>query len=726
MKIEVELTNKLFLLPGSGEGSALIDSDPVVTKDGFPYLPGRTFKGLFKESLQEVLEIEGQEKNKDQICTVLFGKSDGDQEALLKFRNLYLKDWKGIQAQLPAFKAYCPGAFEPERITANYTMEIAQTAVDKTDGIALDKSLRNFRAIKPAQEFRGYIEFDSPDVIPYRELLLKAGRQLRFAGTKRNRGFGEVEVKLSIPEAYFSETQRSERTEKGDGKITGLRIDIVTQSAVILSSLSGDQNTVSSDRFVRGSRIRGLLAERLVKDHRLGKKAHLDQLFQESILSGKIHFQPAYPTGYYPLPFNIHSVKGKPQEPGLDIFRDMEDKPSNTRTLKGLGNLKGNKVSRCNSGTTSRFHNSRLNRSAGRNMEGEEEGGIFYYAGLDGGQHFSGMIKGTPELLAQLQNALPEQWKTTAGKSKSTQYGEVSISIEAVSDLEKQVALPPNGEVLLHFRSPVLLYNDVGLPSPDLENLQRYLRKKGIQARIKAAASGIDTAEFWSRQWGGRTNRMPVFQEGSVFLLEPQNSQGENWNTNWQRIVQEGLGELKEQGFGWVEVEAWANFPKRFEFPDPDAKLNAPEITGSYPGDNPVLTSLLDSWDQNRRTNEVRLAALEQVKPKHQIPNHLLSRLEEKLEDVIQKSRYSSSTPSDFRTWIGDLKEKPAGDTLNRAGLYEMLINFFEILEKGLRPAEDQKIDPSEEQVRLACIAWKAFFKQIRNRNKHRRSHGNG
>ena len=118
MKIEITLRNHLFLLLGSGEGSALVDADPVVTPEGFPFVPGRTLKGLFRESVEEVLEIEGRASESVAICTRLFGREDGDQEAWLNFRDLHLEGYAAMSRDLPRCRELNPWAFSPGRILA--------------------------------------------------------------------------------------------------------------------------------------------------------------------------------------------------------------------------------------------------------------------------------------------------------------------------------------------------------------------------------------------------------------------------------------------------------------------------------------------------------------------------------------------------------------------------------------------------------------------------------
>jgi CRISPR-associated protein Csx10 len=716
MKINVKLTNNGFLLPGAGEGSALIDADPVITKEGFPYFPARTFKGLLKEALVEVLEIQGKQEDVDGICEELFGKPNRPGKTLLRFHNLYLQEHVQAKDALPAYKFHHPRALDPGRVTAHYTWEVAQTAI-ADDGVAKDRSLRNFRAVRPKQVFIGDIEFDEEAVLKHRDLLIQAATQLRYAGTKRNRGFGKVRVELDVPEKMESQSSETNDLVKQENP-EGLRVTLTTNSATVLSAITGDRNTVSSDSFVRGSRIRGLIAEYLVKALGLGQDAHDDDLFREAILSGKLHFGPAYPGDSLPVPLNIHKIKGRAEEDLLDVFHeellvDEAGKTRNTRTVGGLGKLENNQLHKTRTAISARFHNSRPNRTAGRSMENDEEGGIFYYEGVDAGQSFTGKITGDKDTLKKLFKKLPKNWEMRIGKSKATQYGSVTIAIKPIAIRESAPDLKGATKVLLHFRSPVALYNKNGFAVCNSEVLKDYLLNVGIEAEILKSAVKIGAAETWNRQWSSRSGRFPVYQEGSVFLLEVSKAD----QSAWEKLVRGGLGELHEQGYGQVMVQAWSDFPERISMPK--VEDNPPE--GEAKGCT-ILDELVDGYAKNQQDNAIRLYALDSVKDHELIPNHLLSRLEQKLASLVAEEGNTMVMVEAFRKWLKELKERPAGDTLKKKKLYEPLHDFFYRLPANVRPSQ---ATGNEESIRLAMIAWKAVFKTIRHRNKKRTTHGN-
>jgi CRISPR-associated protein Csx10 len=176
-----------YLLTASGEGSALIDADVVFHKSGFPYIPARRVKGMLKESMVEVLEISG--KTESEIETKiesLFGKSGAiEPEGKLRFGNFYLENWNEIKNEVGHLKLN--DAFQPDNIQTFFTAEIQQTSVED-DGVAKERSLRNYRVLKPVYQYEGLV--DCIDVLADEEksLIENACLNLRYAGTRRNRG----------------------------------------------------------------------------------------------------------------------------------------------------------------------------------------------------------------------------------------------------------------------------------------------------------------------------------------------------------------------------------------------------------------------------------------------------------------------------------------------------------------------------------------------------------
>ncbi|MGB9823399.1 RAMP superfamily CRISPR-associated protein [Thermodesulfovibrio sp.] len=202
-KLTIELKSPCLI--GSGEGfGAIIDSDIVFDEYGIPYIPSKRIKGCLRDSAIEICEMfesaginvldlqKDKTENKYSIVTSIFGKPGNDKSAPVYFSNLTIQGYDDIKKWLAYLMNQYSGLISREGIIEQYTEIRQQTAIDETTGTAEEHSLRTIRVAKKGLVFEGSIDADIDDV----KLLYFAVKNLRRLGTKRNRGFGEVECKL--------------------------------------------------------------------------------------------------------------------------------------------------------------------------------------------------------------------------------------------------------------------------------------------------------------------------------------------------------------------------------------------------------------------------------------------------------------------------------------------------------------------------------------------------
>lgn len=158
-------------------GNADIDIAALRDSDGFPYVPGKTIKGLLRDaanilnvSPDKKKEIFGSEKQKsaNHIDENTQGKAFFSNAELKGIRDV-LKDDEGKKESL--FR------------------EIASTAIDKKTGVAQDQSLRKVEVVVPVTLF-GEIECEDE----HRETLLECMKFIKRLGMGRNRGLGRCEI----------------------------------------------------------------------------------------------------------------------------------------------------------------------------------------------------------------------------------------------------------------------------------------------------------------------------------------------------------------------------------------------------------------------------------------------------------------------------------------------------------------------------------------------------
>jgi len=169
---------------GSGEGSHL---DAVVTKTpaGLPCIPGRTVKGLFRESVLTAEECGMY--NENGMTDRLFGKGDSSISrfdtvpGLLRFTGADLgegmEQWAGSRENRGRVQ-HLYSVFSSTKINEN--------------GLAADKSLRSIELTVPLK-LCGFVQSDDEST-EWMYALRTAAPLLRHLGSHRHRGLGRVVV----------------------------------------------------------------------------------------------------------------------------------------------------------------------------------------------------------------------------------------------------------------------------------------------------------------------------------------------------------------------------------------------------------------------------------------------------------------------------------------------------------------------------------------------------
>lgn len=190
MKIRMQLLSDVIFgngisVPGGEDISILCD------EDGFPYYKGGTFKGIFRETMEQYLgwTIKDEEKRREKTNGLL-GKSGDDLIASsnkLVFSDFRLSDY--VKRQMLA-------EFDKDQ-TAEHSAQIVNalshlrtfTAVSE-DGIVLEGSLRSCRCVNKGLNFYSYVACREED----EELVKEVLSCVKWIGTMRNRGFGKVKI----------------------------------------------------------------------------------------------------------------------------------------------------------------------------------------------------------------------------------------------------------------------------------------------------------------------------------------------------------------------------------------------------------------------------------------------------------------------------------------------------------------------------------------------------
>lgn len=195
-------------LIGSGDGfGAIIDSDVVFDDLGIPFIPAKRIKGCLRDSAHEVCEMfesaqidfldltKDDTKSKEcfKIVADTFGRRGQRESTQFFFSNLTINQYKENKRWLNYLSEQYNEIISRDSILSTFTGMRQQTKIEENTGVADDHFLRTIRVLNKDFIFKGDIcTQDNCSV----KLLVLACNNLRRMGSKRNRGFGEIDCKL--------------------------------------------------------------------------------------------------------------------------------------------------------------------------------------------------------------------------------------------------------------------------------------------------------------------------------------------------------------------------------------------------------------------------------------------------------------------------------------------------------------------------------------------------
>lgn len=763
--MKLKLKNRSHLLVGSGEGSALIDTDLVFDGHGFPFITGRRLKGLLRESAVEVAEMTGIDPLTDEIEQI-FGTST--MPAIVRWPNLYPASYQESKSKLDLLKSIkgnevkgLTKLLSEDVVKRYYTRDIQQTSL--ANGVAKDGSLRSYRVLKKGHDFEGQVFVENCS-LKQKALLQLAVVNLKHIGVRRNRGFGWVEAELeeageknpSIeellqqlrsndhePSSESSESVVAEQIQTETGEMHILPFQIQTNSPVIFARQQGEQNTVATQNYIPAPAIRGMLANRLIHIQHLGLSAHQDHLFYASFLDSTCTvISNARFEGTIPSPRSLQVKKGSEDNHLYDVLEQPladENGPLITKaidswlTLDENGSYQEKSIRK-----TFYFHTSRKeDRKAARNSDGT----IFYYESIDPGQTFSGAIISSHPCLKSLKKVLGKSFPATIGRSRSAQYGSVNFSFGSIEPYhELEPGKPITKEAYLVATSPIILYNNYGFADPSAQQLEQALMKRlGEKSKVSVSKLrlGSTMVENYMGTWRSKVPSEQAIEEGSVIKITFEGDLAMELGS----LEHQGIGERTHEGYGQLKI-----FPALDRF---SKLMESPPITiNDLPKEPTPLLRKIATYSFNHYLEKYILqmamkGAKQDAKSKASLNNHQIGRVQAMVAQAENKEDWLHNYL--YKAGKKDKKEgekvskgrsfKPLGESLHSGQLWTRLEAFDEDMptwqENVSRDFDDTTfkwVDRNRflkgpfEQARLY---WLTYFRTLRKLTSIQESNGN-
>lgn len=193
---------------GRGDGVAgLVDQEVEYDSYGFPYLRGRTLKGLLSEECDNLIILLKEEvfRHWKDVRNKLFGVSGSviDTISIMHVGDACLPDKlrEAVGFQIEKEREQDKPALTPTDILDSLTTIRRQTAINPNNGTADSGSLRSARVVmrdRPNSQprFTAFLFFDEEPTPDMKALLAVGVLALRHIGSGRNRGRGHLQCSL--------------------------------------------------------------------------------------------------------------------------------------------------------------------------------------------------------------------------------------------------------------------------------------------------------------------------------------------------------------------------------------------------------------------------------------------------------------------------------------------------------------------------------------------------
>lgn len=201
---------------GRGDGVAgLVDAEVQHDENGFPFLSGRTIKGLLVQECADILaSLSAGGSDWEKAARRLFGRpgSSLDDNAVMVTGNALLPGdlRQAIISDIEEKR------IRPEEVLALFTAARSQTAMDES-GVPRNNSLRRIRVILRGTPFESELFFTEEPSVSDLALLAACVKAFRHAGTGITRGLGRLKADLldqkrqTVTERYFKEFRKAVR-----------------------------------------------------------------------------------------------------------------------------------------------------------------------------------------------------------------------------------------------------------------------------------------------------------------------------------------------------------------------------------------------------------------------------------------------------------------------------------------------------------------------------------
>ncbi|MFR0073112.1 MAG: RAMP superfamily CRISPR-associated protein [Blautia caecimuris] len=535
MEIKIQLLSDLCTYSGESYNS-MVDADVSYDRYGIPNIPAKRLKGCIREAALEMKELGM--ISQDQFEEI-FGK-EGEQRAAFSLSNACIFDYEETTDALNC----CP--YEelktPQNVLDQYTCTRTQTAVDPESGVADENSLRTIRVVRKGLRFQAECNWEKEVSAP--EILGQAVSLVKHIGMARTRGLGMVDMVLVDTEQRKRPHVLFEKKQLGEQNC--IRYVIRLKSSLICKSPQGNQ-TVTED-YIAGSKILGLIAGSMKKDEYRELISGSRELTVSNayVMNGKKRCTPAR-ISFYKEKDQSYDSEGNMWLKDMLLVQDNEEIRNRQMVPAKIPYMDDEGCVQTVTTEISYHHQRPEDKSVGR-ATGEDGSSFYQLSAISQGQSFCGYIyadRGQAERIIEAVNGLGE---IRMGYGRSSEFGAVDFVLDQVLTVKNNSQKAKTAVVTLV--SDMLLYNERGMLSTDIQVLEQYLRSLTGAEDLKIENPYLRFAVTggYNVTWKCRKPISYAFGKGSVFLI---NSASE---VDFGSLDGSFIGERVSEGYGEIQV----------------------------------------------------------------------------------------------------------------------------------------------------------------------------
>lgn len=468
-----------------------------------------------------------------------------------------------------------------------------------------------------------------------------------------------------------------------------IRYRITTLSPALFVMNVGDTNMVATRDYIPGSVILGLFAGEFIREKSLDNRAHENHDFYQWFLRGDVRFTNAFIVSqdergqfqkYFPVPLSIQHEKSN-EKALSDLFFPDEDTVKQPVYKAGFSRTEGDGLYRQPVKKSLNFHHQR-NPETGT----VKKGLIFNYESMDAHQTFEGNILGSCEGLQAILALFPNAQTAYIGRSRNAQYGKIRFEFvsQAPEDfipetdgftsktLEKAIE---NEEVSLTLLSNTIMYNDNGLSTTEVTEIEKLLTKElDAKVAVKKAFIKTDEVENFVSVWRLRKPSEVCFKAGSCFLLggiSPEHTK------KLLELQRNGIGERRGEGFGRIVFGCQNSARNTFTMEETDKKrLEKPSYVVPHQTKEIIQTIVRDFIRRNVELSALRDATMSVREDRTDMglpSKSLIGRLDAMVK-MSDKNKFCGALEKDLRKTARD-KLEGCKDSKGSQTLFEFLKN---------------------------------------------------